>query len=628
MHVLLISTNTIREPYPILPIGLAYLSSALKEAGHQVGALDLAWVDDLEESVNNALSHSRPDAVGIYIRNTDDYNIDPPTLLLPMIRDLVGCLKEGGIDEERIIVGGVPVTNLKKALMQYIQVKFACIGEGEETFVKIIRRIERNESFKDIGGVAYLEGGNYFENERRFVDFNEVVPPDWDIYDEKHFSTPNKYGLKTSLSIQTKRGCPYHCIYCVAPGVEGNKLRLRDPVKVVDEMERAARRFPGISIDIIDNDFNMPREHGEAICREIIKRNPELKWTCAMYPKYTTRDFLELLKKANCVRIDLGADSGSPRMIGNLNRPAYTPQHLVDISQWCKEFGLEIYVACTLAGPGESEYTLRETFNILEKMELESKDGYPTVIFYCGLRIYPGTGLEQVARQEGWIWEGHPLLFPVYYFSAGMDQKAYHLIKKYREKHPEWLFKGTAFARWLKKYESYETGTAKPVTREEAKPGKIDFMNKKIPDHSLLTIDDNAVSLKSLYESNFLVFLVASQQSQQDARQWFPTFQALYRGRDDIKFQALGSIPPLPHFITKDFIKNQLKEVEKIVGQMLIDWESTLITGKMNLAIGKNVIILGIDRKGVLKFKFEIPFSEENVRSVCNEINAVLLEKE
>ena len=450
------------------------------------------------------------------------------------------------------------------------------------------------------------------------IAFNDVAPPDWEIYDEKHFSTPNKYGLKTSLSIQTKRGCPYNCIYCVAPEVEGNELRLRDPAKVVDEMERAVKRFPGIPIDIIDNDFNMPREHGEAICHEIIKRNLELKWTCAIYPKYTTRDFLELLKKAHCVRIDLGADSGSPRMIGNLNRPAYTPGHLVSVSRWCKELGMEIYVACTLGGPGESEYTLRETFNVLEKMELESKDGYPTVIFYCGLRIYPGTGLEL----------GHPLLFPVYYLSAGMDQKVYRLIKKYREKHPEWLFKGTAFARWLKKYESYETGTAKPVTREEAKPGKIDFLNNKIPDHSLLTLDDRVVPLKSLYENSFLVLLVASQQSNQDARKWFPAFQALYRERADIKFQALGSIPQLPHFITKDFIKNQLREVEKIVGQMLVDWESTLITGKMNLTIGKNVIILGLDREGVLKLKFEMPFSDENVRGVCNEINAVLPGKE
>jgi radical SAM superfamily enzyme YgiQ (UPF0313 family) len=616
MHILLISTNTIREPYPILPIGLAYLSSALKEAGHEVSALDLVWVEDLQETVSDALVRFKPDVVGIYIRNTDDYNIDPPTLLLPMIRDLVGCLKEGGINEERIIVGGVPVTNLKKALMQYIQVKFACIGEGEETFVKFIERINRDESCKDVAGVAYLEGNDYFENEKKIVNFNEIAPPDWDIYEEKHFSIPNKYGLKTSLSIQTKRGCPYNCIYCVAPGVEGNELRRRNPVKVVDEMERAVKRYPGIPIDVIDNDFNMPREHGEAICREIIKRNLELKWTCAIYPKYTTRDFLELLKKANCVRIDLGADSGSPRMISNLNRPAYTPGHLVNISKWCKELGLDIYVACTLAGPGESVYTLRETFNILEKMELESKDGYPTVIFYCGLRIYPGTGLEQVALQEGLIREGHPLLFPVYYVSAGMDQKVYHLIKEYREKHPEWLFKGTAFARWLKKYEAYETGPAPPVAQEGVKLEKIDFINKKIPGHNLLDINDDIAALSSLYENTNLVILVASQQSNEDARKWFQAFKDIYQAETNIKFQALGSIPQLPHFITKDFIKNQLKEVEKI------------ITTKMNLTLGKNVIIMGINKKGILKFKFEIPFSDENVREVCQEINTVFPGKE
>lgn len=633
MHILLISTNTFTEPIPILPIGAAYVSKALKDAGHQVSFLDLAWVkkEELGEVVKKTIKETSPDLVGLSIRNTDDYIEDPPKLLLPLVRDLICFLKEAQIDEEKIIVGGIAVRNLKKALLKYINVKYGFIGEGEIDFVSVVDKLGKGESIKTAPGVIYLEKGKYYENKYQLINFSDNFTPDWDVYDERYFNKPNKYGMKATMSIQSKRGCAYNCVYCIVPNLEGNKVRLRDPIDVVDEMEAIAKRFGNIPIDIIDNDFNMPQEHGEAICHEIIKRNGDFDWTCGINPAFVTKDFLVLLKEAKCSRVDVGIETCSIRMMRNLCRPICEHDHLINIAKWCKELDLNSYFACSLCGPGESYFTLKETFDILEKMELESRDGYPTVIFYGGLRVYPETKLAEIAYSEGLIWENHPLLFPVYYISKGMDYSVYNLIKEYKLKHPEWLFKGSGFNVWMKQYEEIDRlKTGRVVTVEESEQKQVetaDLIGTKVGDCSFMDLDDKPVTLHSLLDNN-VVFVVASQQNNETTRSVFKKLKEIFKDENDCKLQALGSIPALPHFVTKDFIKGQLSLHVDTMGPIILDWESVFINKTLNITIDERVLILGITKDGEFKFVDQFTESAQSIDDVVGEIYSKLLQKE
>lgn len=623
MKILLISTNTFQEPMRVFPIGISYISKALKQAGFQVIFLDMAWKEDVEEAIREIILNEMPDLIGLGIRNTDDYNSNPPHLLLPFIRDIVEYIKEAGVDEERIFAGGAALSVLKGPLLEYIGLKYGCIGEGELFFVELAKRIEADCDFKDIPGLIYYNKGSYQVNSPKRLKACEIDQPDFDIYDNKYLTEANKYGMKASLSLQTKRGCIYNCIYCAVPSIEGNVVVCREPRKVVDEMIYIADKFGDYEIDILDNDFNMPREHGEAICNEIIARKLQIPWNCGIHPKFTTKSFLQLLKKANCKRVDVGMETASNRMMRNLNRPSYTSEHLINIAAWCKELDLDMYLAGCIGGPGESYYTLKETFENIEKMNLVSKGGLPTTIFYGGLRIYPGSDLVKVAVREGVIWDNHPLLFPEFYFSKGLDSKAYHLLMEYKEKHPEWLFKGTSMDEWLDRYKEKSSQNISSnenilVERQEG------YLNKSITKQIFYDLQDVEVNTQ-IYNGKNIIFLVAWQQNKDDTREWNLALREEYANNDRVMIQGLGSIPPLPNFLTKDFIKKQLEVAQKDIGPIWLDWDSIFIKGELDLTLSNKTIILGINERGLIKFKEEELFSKEAQESICQKINTVLL---
>ncbi len=622
MKVLLISTNTFQEPLRVFPIGIAYVSKALKVAGHEVAFLDLAWEENLGESIKRAVLTEKPDLVGVAIRNTDDYNTSPPHILLPLIRDTVDFLKEAGVSEERIVAGGTAVSNLKAPLLQYIGLKYGCIGEGEVFFVELAGRIAKGADFRDIPGLIYCEEGRFVLNKAIPLQASQIGMPDWDIYDDKYLTIPNKYGMKATLSLQSKRGCNYNCVYCAVPSIEGKKSVCRDPRQVVDEMYLLNQRFGNIPIDFLDNDFNMPREHAEAICWELIERKSQIPWTCGLHPKFITKEFLELLKKANCQRVDIGMETASNRMLRNLNRPSYSAEHLINISKWCKDLDMDLYLAGSIGGPGESYYTLKETFETVERMDLVSKNGLPTTLFYGGLRIYPGSELVKIAVQEGIIWENHPLLFPVFYFSRGLDSKAYKLVMEYKEKHPEWLFKGSAMDEWLtfqRELMERANAPAESIQIEE----KSTFINKKVSGQCFVDLNDKEVRIDS-YKGRQLVLLVAWQQNNEDTKKWNLALKEKYSNKN-LAVQGLGSIPPLPNFLTKDFIKNQLLQVQKVIGPIWLDWDSKFIKGDLNLVLSNKTIIIGINAEGVIKFCEETNLTDQTFEAVCQKINTVLL---
>ena len=86
------------------------------------------------------------------------------------------------------------------------------------------------------------------------------------------------------VGVQTKRGCPFQCIYCVYPQLEGRRYRLRSPEAVVEEIENVAVRSKVRHFFFVDSVFNDPREHALAICRELGRRRLPVRWSAYLQP--------------------------------------------------------------------------------------------------------------------------------------------------------------------------------------------------------------------------------------------------------------------------------------------------------------------------------------------------------
>ncbi|MCX6012092.1 MAG: radical SAM protein, partial [Chloroflexi bacterium] len=225
------------------------------------------------------------------------------------------------------------------------------------------------------------------------------------------------------LNIRTKRGCPFKCIYCTTPLIEGTVMRITSPIKVVDELEMLNKDFGATEFYFTDNVFNYPVSHAEGICREIIARKLFIKWTCITNPGMLSKELLQLMKEAGCYSLSLGNESGSPQMLRNL-RKNFTMSHVIRSCLWCRELGITYNCFLLLGGPGENRKTIEESISAMENLKPDS------LSINIGIRIYPNTELAQIARDKGVLHSNDDLLFPTFYLSRQIKNWIFDYVKE------------------------------------------------------------------------------------------------------------------------------------------------------------------------------------------------------
>jgi radical SAM superfamily enzyme YgiQ (UPF0313 family) len=188
---------------------------------------------------------------------------------------------------------------------------------------------------------------------------------------------------------------------------------------VVDEIESVNKRMPNVVFEFVDSTFNHPPKHAENICREIISRGLSLKLrTMGVTPAGVTPELIYLMRQAGFVQIDCTPDSASDKMLQNL-RKDFNRKKLEKVASVLKEADMPTMWFFILGGPGEDDDTLDETFDFIRRF-IDERD---LVHITEGLRIYPDTGLEEIAIAEGIIKKNESLLKPHFYISKLLGQK-------------------------------------------------------------------------------------------------------------------------------------------------------------------------------------------------------------
>jgi len=235
MRVLLIHAN--REFFPMYaaPLGMAYLAAALQKEEHDVKILDLALSKDFKKDISRAVDRFNPEVIGISIRNIDIATYPATLFFYPPAKDAVLYTKE--ITNVPIILGGAGFSIFAEEILRDIPHDIGVVGEGEYAFVEIVKRIEREEDpRKTPRGVCFLNNGEFVKKEPwRVQNLDELPLPARDLLDNDEYQLADGTVLG---NIQTQRGCPYNCIFCSYPLLEGHEMRYRSPKKVAEEIIR------------------------------------------------------------------------------------------------------------------------------------------------------------------------------------------------------------------------------------------------------------------------------------------------------------------------------------------------------------------------------------------------------
>jgi len=422
MKILLVSANRERSPYPVFPIGLAYLAAPLEAAGHELHALDLCFEKAPDAALKAALDGFAPGLVVFSLRNIDNVTWPVCRSYLDGVKLLVG-LSSG---RAPVVVGGSGFSLMPREILALLGADFGVVGEGEELLPLLVARLERCESPIGLPGVV-IRGNNEFLPP---LLVERIATPSRNLFDVARYQREG--GM---ANVQTKRGCPFACIYCTYPLLEGRTMRLRPISDIIAEL-RSLRDDFGVSyVYFVDDIFNYPVEFAAELCHAMAAEQLGINWSAFINPAFMSPELLDAMLAAGCDAVEYGTESGSPVMLQNLGK-AFTVEDVRAASLLCRERGVDFAHYILFGGPGETQETVLESFGLMDELE-------PTaIIAMTGIRIYPGTPLHRTALEEGVITADTDLLEPVFYISPLVREELTGLVTSEAIKRKNWVVPG------------------------------------------------------------------------------------------------------------------------------------------------------------------------------------------
>ena len=388
MNIALINTNRIKPP--IGPVGLEYVAEALHQDGHTPDILDLCWEEDVKSAILQFFSRGDYSLVGLTIRNTDDCAYGSKQSFLDEHAEIVTLIR--GVSDAFLVLGGVGFSVMPELVLDKVRADAGIWGDGELIFPQLAACLERNEDWRGLPNLIYSDGKQWVRN-RQFSSSLRALPPmhrSW--FDNKRY-----YDEGGQAGFESKRGCSGQCIYCADPVAKGRDVRLRPPSAVVYELRSLVEQ--GIfHFHTCDSEFNIVQEHAIAVCEEIMSQNlsDKIQWYAYCSPVPFTHHLARCMRRAGCVGINFGTDSGDDRMLQRLGRN-HTSDCISKIIKDCREEGITVMIDLLLGSPGESEESIRNTIELMKRVQPDC------VGISAGVRIYPGTGIFAMVEERGAI---------------------------------------------------------------------------------------------------------------------------------------------------------------------------------------------------------------------------------
>ncbi len=387
---------------PRPPLDLAYMSAVLEEKGIECMMRDYPVENGTWEDVKKDIRTFDPGLLIIY------------TTITSVKEDLRACIIAKEINPGIITVakGGDTTISPAERLEMCEDLDIAIIGEPELTLLEIAE----GRDLKDINGICYRENGKIVKTpKRKFIEDLDGLPfPSRHLLDQSKYLRPDTGEIQTT--IQSSRGCPSKCIYCLSRVVAGFDLRLRSPGNVVDELEHCVTEYNIRNFFFRADTFTWDKEWVISVCREILRRKLDIQWVANSRANTVDDERLQWMKKAGCWLVSFGVESGNQYIL-DMTQKGITLEQSREALRLAKKNKLKTFVTFLIGMPWDTRETIMETFDFAREID---SDYFEVILPYP----FPGTNYYEIAKRDGLILDG---AYDHIYDHFNSVVKTYHL---------------------------------------------------------------------------------------------------------------------------------------------------------------------------------------------------------
>lgn len=428
--VLLIAGNRTTTLVAPFPLGLAFVAGSLKRAGRDVAVLDLMFRADWQAQLKETLQAERPDVIGLTVRNIDNQDARNPIFHLDENREIMALCREHS--RAQVVLGGSGFNIHPAGCMEYLGADLGIYGEGEEAFPLLLEALDKKQGLEAVPGAVWRKNNSVVVNApRKIADMDRSAAPDYSLFDTAAYFNDTQGTLPGCVTIQGKRGCHMKCIYCSTPALEGTQCRLRAVTQVVQDMAMLNREQGVTRFYVADNVFNFPVPNAKEFCREILRQGLDVQWQAIMNPAFGDDELFALMSEAGCSFMSLGNEHGTDLLLRNLGK-GFTLKNVRTAAERARKNGIRFGCFLLFGGPGETRDTVTEAIDFVQSLEPD------LVTLRAGIRIYPGTRLEALARREGVISQDQDLLSPAFYQAPELHGWVWDYLEQECAKRENW----------------------------------------------------------------------------------------------------------------------------------------------------------------------------------------------
>ena len=336
------------------------------------------------KEVKNSIEQFNPSVVGISAKTQ---NFLSATIVAKLAKEINPDIK--------ILVGGVHPTMNGSKVLNFENIDFLVIGEGENTIVELLQALEKDTELNSVNGIVFRDNGKIINTKPRsyvenldLLDFPLTNAP-------KVFKDFNKYPKEAFGYIFASRGCPYACTFCESKSMWTRKVRYRSPENVVAELKQMSE-FGINKVNFDDDTFGISKKNIKTINNLMHDELPNMTYTCETLVQLAKdEDVVKDMKHGGCTATFVGIESGNNEILKKIKK-TQTTDECIQAMRNLQKHDIESHAFIMVGFPSETEETFKETMDFIPKLK-------PDSIIFSIFTPYPGSDIYNECKDKGII---------------------------------------------------------------------------------------------------------------------------------------------------------------------------------------------------------------------------------